>query len=80
MTFWVDRHRPFSLGWLDNDKGQVVQQGSVVQCGNFPHLLVSGPPGTDKKTRMLCVYINFMVLGVEKWKIDDQRLLVKMEV
>ena len=43
-----------------------------VQAVDFPHLLVYGPSGCGKKTRIMCVLRELYGSGVEKLRIQQQ--------
>ena len=49
MSLWIDRHRPVELKGLDYHQEQASQMAKLVEGGDFPHLLVYGPPGAGKK-------------------------------
>ncbi|VVC91428.1 unnamed protein product [Leptidea sinapis] len=66
MSLWVDRHRPKDLMKLDYHKDQAVRLKSLVQQGDFPHLLVYGPSGAGKKTRIMCLLRELYGSGVER--------------
>uniref|UniRef100_A0A8C9RAA6 Replication factor C subunit 3 n=1 Tax=Scleropages formosus TaxID=113540 RepID=A0A8C9RAA6_SCLFO len=74
MSLWVDKYRPTSLGKLDYHKDQANQLKNLVQCGDFPHLLVYGPSGAGKKTRIMCLLRELYGPGVEKLRIEHQSI------
>ena len=43
-----------------------------VNSGDFPHLMVYGPPGAGKKTRIICLLRELYGAGVEKLKLEQQ--------
>ncbi|KAJ9592680.1 hypothetical protein L9F63_015652 [Diploptera punctata] len=67
MAMWVDKHRPSSLMKLDYHKSQVQQ-------GDFPHLLVYGPSGAGKKTRIFCLLRELYGPGVERLRLDHMNI------
>uniref|UniRef100_A0A1A8RFH9 Replication factor C (Activator 1) 3 n=1 Tax=Nothobranchius rachovii TaxID=451742 RepID=A0A1A8RFH9_9TELE len=75
MSLWVDKYRPTSLGKLDFHKEQATQLKHLVQCGDFPHLLVYGPSGAGKKTRIMCLLRELYGPGVEKLRIEHQTVV-----
>lgn len=74
MSLWVDKYRPSSLARLDYHKEQAAQLRNLVQCGDFPHLLVYGPSGAGKKTRIMCILRELYGIGVEKLRIEHQTI------
>ncbi|NXP70500.1 RFC3 factor, partial [Ramphastos sulfuratus] len=74
MSLWVDKYRPGSLGKLDYHREQAAQLRNLVQCGDFPHLLVYGPSGAGKKTRIMCLLRELYGAGVEKLRIEHQSI------
>ncbi|XP_063413988.1 replication factor C subunit 3-like [Mytilus trossulus] len=71
MSLWVDKHRPTSLHKLDFHKEQAAHLKKLVQGGDFPHLLVYGPSGAGKKTRIMCLLREMYGSGVEKLRIEN---------
>lgn len=72
MSLWVDKHRPTSLAKLDYHKEQAANLKKFVQSGDFPHLMVYGPSGAGKKTRIMCALRELYGSGVEKLRIEHQ--------
>ena len=88
MALLVDKYRPRSLETLtyhedlsDRLRSLVSWQypkafltnGSLqAQSGDFPHLLVYGPSGAGKKTRIVATLRELYGPGVEKIKIDSR--------
>jgi len=72
MSLWVDKHRPKSFADLDyhRDMGTNLQQ--LVKSGDFPHLLVFGPSGAGKRTRISCLLRELYGNGVERVRIQRQ--------
>lgn len=70
MSLWVDKHRPTNLNKLDYHKDQAIYLKKLVAGGDFPHLLVYGPSGAGKKTRIMCLLREMYGAGVEKLRIE----------
>ncbi|XP_064637150.1 replication factor C subunit 3-like [Lineus longissimus] len=70
MSLWVDKYRPNNLAKLDYHKDQAALLKKLVHGGDFPHLLVYGPSGTGKKTRIMCILRELYGAGVEKLRIE----------
>ncbi|XP_001600907.2 replication factor C subunit 3 [Nasonia vitripennis] len=73
MSLWVDKYRPTSLGKLDYHTDQAQQLKNMVQQGDFPHLLIYGPPGAGKKTRIMCILKELYGSGVEKLRMEPMQ-------
>ncbi|TRZ16343.1 hypothetical protein HGM15179_010765 [Zosterops borbonicus] len=74
MSLWADKHRPGALARLDFHREQAARLRNLVQCGDFPHLLVYGPSGAGKKTRIMCLLRELYGAGVEKLRIEHQSI------
>ncbi|KAG7161969.1 Replication factor C subunit 3-like [Homarus americanus] len=72
MSLWVDKYRPKELSKLDYHIQQAGHLKKLVECGDFPHLLVYGPPGAGKKTRIMCLLRELYGAGVERLRIEHQ--------
>ncbi|KAK2720826.1 replication factor C subunit 3-like [Artemia franciscana] len=72
MSLWVDKYRPKQLQKLDYHTDQAAHLKKIVSSGDFPHLLVYGPPGAGKKTRVMCILRELYGSGVEKLRIEHQ--------
>ncbi|PTB67350.1 replication factor C, subunit 5-like protein [Trichoderma citrinoviride] len=70
MALIVDKHRPRSLEALSYHSELSERLQSLAQSGDFPHLLVFGPSGAGKKTRIVATLKELYGPGVEKIKID----------
>ncbi|XP_074650581.1 replication factor C subunit 3-like [Tubulanus polymorphus] len=71
MSLWVDKHRPTNLKKLDYHKEQADLFKKLVSSGDFPHLLVYGPSGAGKKTRIMCLLRELYGPGVEKLRLEN---------
>jgi replication factor C subunit 3/5 len=72
MALWLDKHRPKKLSKLDYHKKQAEHLEQLVKGGDFPHLLVHGPPGAGKKTRIMALLREMYGPGVERLRIEHQ--------
>ncbi|KAL1635649.1 Replication factor C (RF-C) subunit [Neofusicoccum ribis] len=72
MALLVDKHRPRSLDALTYHHDLSDRLRSLAQSGDFPHLLVYGPSGAGKKTRIVATLKELYGPGVEKIKIDSR--------
>ncbi|XP_047498349.1 replication factor C subunit 3-like [Penaeus chinensis] len=72
MSLWVDKYRPRELSKLDFHLEKGAHLKKLVEGGDFPHLLVYGPSGAGKKTRIMCLLRELYGPGVEKLRIEHQ--------
>lgn len=70
MSLWVDKYRPTTLGKLDYHTEQAEYLKNMVKKGDFPHLLVYGPPGAGKKTRIMCIIRELYGSGAERLRME----------
>jgi len=75
MALWVDKHRPSSLAKLDYHKPLSSHLKKLVDGGDFPHLLMYGPSGAGKKTRIMCLLREIYGAGVERLRIEHHTFL-----
>ncbi|ESO93767.1 hypothetical protein LOTGIDRAFT_182182 [Lottia gigantea] len=71
MSLWVDKHRPSQLHKLDYHKQQAANLKKLIASGDLPHLLVYGPSGAGKKTRITCILRELYGAGAEKLRIEQ---------
>lgn len=73
MSFlFVDKYRPKSLADLSHNYELTNQLKKLANSPDFPHLLIYGPPGVGKKTRILAVLKEMFGNAVEKMKLDHR--------
>jgi len=68
---WVDKHRPRgikNLTYHDNITNRLQRIGS--NPSNMPHLMVYGPSGAGKKTRVMALLRELFGPGAERLKLD----------
>ena len=64
---YVDAHRPNDLDKLHYHHDLSKRIRALAGTGqDFPHLLVYGPSGAGKKTRIMCTLKELYGKGVEK--------------
>ncbi|XP_014297817.1 replication factor C subunit 3 [Microplitis demolitor] len=73
MSLWVDKYRPSSLNKLDYHTEQAEHLKNMVQKSDFPHLLVHGPPGAGKKTRIMAIIRELYGPGVERLRMEPMQ-------
>ncbi|KAK5650626.1 hypothetical protein RI129_001655 [Pyrocoelia pectoralis] len=71
MSLWVDKYRPKDLSKLDYHKEQAENLKKLTQRGDFPHLLIYGPSGAGKKTRIMCILKDLYGCGVERLRMEQ---------
>ncbi|PRT56384.1 Replication factor C subunit 5 [Wickerhamiella sorbophila] len=71
---WVHKYRPTSLESLDYNEPLTETLRRLADKEDFPHLLVYGPPGAGKKTRVSCLLRELFGPSALKIK-EEQRVL-----
>lgn len=71
-ALWVDKHRPTSISKLTLHDGISKKLTALADSDEFPHLLVYGPPGSGKKTRVMALLREMFGASVEKMKLDNR--------
>ncbi|CAG9859752.1 unnamed protein product [Phyllotreta striolata] len=66
----ADKYRPKDFANLDYHKEQATNLKNLTKDGEFPHLLVYGPLGAGKKTRITCILRELFGPGVERLKME----------
>jgi len=69
---FVDKHRPNTLDRLDFHRDVTDKLKKLVEVKDFPHLLVYGPSGAGKKTRIMAFLREVFGSAVEKVKIEHR--------
>lgn len=72
MALLIDKYRPRSLDQLTYHPDLTKRLSSLALSSDFPHLLIYGPSGAGKKTRILCTLRQLYGPTVEKLKIDSR--------
>ncbi|VEU22277.1 DEKNAAC103305 [Brettanomyces naardenensis] len=70
MSLWADKYRPKTLADLDYHADISNKLKRLSTSGDFPHLLVYGPSGAGKKTRVMALLRELYGSGAERLKVD----------
>jgi len=70
MALWVDKHRPLEFNKLTYHVEQAEELARMVSDGDFPHLMLVGPSGAGKRTRIQCLLRKLYGKNVENVRMD----------
>ncbi|KAI9911501.1 hypothetical protein PsorP6_009523 [Peronosclerospora sorghi] len=73
---WVDKYRPTSLSSLDYHPDVTKRLTNLSQSSNLPHLLVYGPSGAGKKTRIMALLRALYGDGALKVRLEHKSFKV----
>ncbi|KAI9919153.1 hypothetical protein PsorP6_012207 [Peronosclerospora sorghi] len=73
---WVDKYRPTSLSSLDYHPDVTKRLTNLSQSSNLPHLLVYGPSGAGKKTRIMALLRALYGDGAIKVRLEHKSFKV----
>lgn len=70
----------YRVSWYKKNRNSFYSFISIfkkqVQKRDFPHLLVHGPSGAGKKTRILCILKELYGVATERLKIENMQFEV----
>ncbi|KAJ2466830.1 Replication factor C (RF-C) subunit, partial [Coemansia sp. RSA 2320] len=72
MALWVEKHRPATLDKLSFHNGLTDHLKQLASSGDIPHLLVYGPSGAGKRTRIAAVLREIFGPGADKLKVSQR--------
>ncbi|KAF1808801.1 P-loop containing nucleoside triphosphate hydrolase protein [Eremomyces bilateralis CBS 781.70] len=75
MSLLVDKHRPKDLTQLTYHYDLTKRLEALAQSPDFPHLLIYGPSGAGKKTRINCTLRALYGPSVSKIRIDSRQFV-----
>uniref|UniRef100_A0A7R9U8Q8 AAA+ ATPase domain-containing protein n=1 Tax=Pinguiococcus pyrenoidosus TaxID=172671 RepID=A0A7R9U8Q8_9STRA len=67
---WIDEQRPKTLRQLNFHEALTARLQRLANDGEIPHLLVHGPPGAGKATRISCLLRAMYGVGAERKRLD----------
>ncbi|EMR08935.1 hypothetical protein PNEG_02716 [Pneumocystis murina B123] len=75
MALFIDKYRPKLLDHMHFHEKLTKTLKALAKSSDFPHLLVYGPHGSGKKTRVLATLREIYGSGIEKLKLDQKMIL-----
>ncbi|DBA04349.1 TPA: hypothetical protein N0F65_002111 [Lagenidium giganteum] len=73
---WVDKYRPTSLDTLDYHEDVTRRLKNLAHAEDLPHLLVYGPSGAGKKTRIMALLRELYGDGALKVRLEHKSFKV----
>lgn len=80
MVLWVEKYRPQQLDSLSLHTNITHTLQQLIKDEDFPHLLMYGPSGGGKKTRIQALLRGLFGKGVDKLKVQHKTFKVKSKV
>ena len=77
MVLWVDKYRPHTLEKLSLHADLTARLQRLVDGSDFPHLLLYGPSGAGKKTRVNALLRCLFGAGAEKVRVVHKTVKLK---
>jgi len=71
---WVDKHRPKSLDEMDFHHDLGARLKRIAKSGEMPHMLIAGPTGAGKATRVQALLREIFGQGVEMRKVETRQV------
>ncbi|KAJ1786296.1 hypothetical protein LPJ67_003630 [Coemansia sp. RSA 1938] len=72
MALWVEKHRPATLDKLTYHAGLTEHLQQLAKSGDIPHLLIYGPSGAGKRTRVAATLREIYGPSAEKLKVSQR--------
>lgn len=73
---WVDKYRPNELSTLDFHPDVTKRLKNLASSDDLPHLLVYGPSGAGKKTRIMALLRELYGDGALKVRLEHKSFKV----
>jgi replication factor C subunit 3/5 len=74
---WVDKYRPTALQELDYHPEVTTRLKNLARTNDLPHLLVYGPSGAGKKTRVMAMLRELYGDGALKVRLEHKSFTVR---
>lgn len=74
---WVDKYRPNELSTLDYHADVTKRLQNLATSDDLPHLLVYGPSGAGKKTRIMALLRELYGDGALKVRLEHKSFKVR---